>query len=250
MKKTLALVLALLLMLALGAPAMAAEGGEITVCIGPQPETIDPALNSASDGSNYIKHLFEGLYKYDQNGNGVVLGAAESVEKSDDGMTWTFKLRKDGKWSDGKPLTAADFEYSFKRFVDPETAAPYAADMGKFVLNGAEIVDGKKPVDEFGVKALDDNTLEVKMAGPCTFFEDIMAFPPYYPVRKDIIEANPMGWSTDVASLIGNGAYKVESWTMDSEIVMVPSETYYDAATLKNSKIIFKLIADPNAKLA
>ena len=250
MKKALALVLVLMLSLGLiSIPAMA-EDGVITACIGEQPETIDPQLNTTSDGSNYIKHLYEGLYKHDPNGNGIVLGAAESVAVSEDGLTWTFKIRPDAKWSDGKALTAQDFEYSFKRFVDPTTAAPYAADMGKFLLNGLDVIGGTKTLDELGVKALDDSTLEVKLAGPCAFFKDIMAFPTYYPVRKDIVEANALGWATVPATIIGNGAYKVESWTMDSEIVMVPSETYYDVASLKNKKIVWKLIADPNAKLA
>ena len=158
MKRTLALVLVLMLSLGmLTIPAMA-EDGVITVCIGGQPETIDPQLNSASDGSNYIKHLFEGLYKHDPNGNGIVPGAAASVEKSEDGLTWTFKIRPDAKWSDGQDLTAEDFVFTFKRLVDPTTAAPYAADMGKFVLNGLDIVNGTKPVDDLGVKAIDAKT--------------------------------------------------------------------------------------------
>jgi oligopeptide transport system substrate-binding protein len=250
MKKTLALILALMLSIGmLSIPAMA-EDGVITVCIGGQPETVDPHMNSASDGSNYIKHMFEGLLAYDVNGAGIVLAAAESYEVSEDGLTWTFKIRPDAKWSDGVDLTAADFEYSFKRFVDPDTAAPYAADMGKFLLNGADIVVGDMPVDELGVKAIDEKTLEVKLAGPCAFFEDIMAFPTYYPIRKDMVEANGAAWSTKPETIIGNGAYKMESWTMDSEIVMVPSETYYNVSELKNSKLVFKLIEDPNAKLA
>ncbi len=250
MKKTLALVLALVLSLGLMVIPAMAEDGVISACIGGQPETVDPQLNSTSDGSNYIKHMYEGLYKHDPNGNGVVLGAAESVDVSEDGLTWTFKIRPDAKWSDGKALTAEDFLYSFQRFVDPATAAPYAADMGKFLLNGMDIVNGVKPVTDLGVKVIDDMTLEVKLAGPCAFFKDIMAFPTYYPVRKDIIEANGEAWSTNPATIIGNGAYKMESWTMDSEIVMVPNENYYDAASIKNKKIVFKLIEDPNAKLA
>ena len=167
MKKLFALVLALALALSLVAVASAEEVQTINACIGSQPETLDPQLNSASDGSNYIKHLFEGLMKYDWNGEGIVLGAAESYEVSDDGLVYTFHIRPEAKWSDGQDLTAEDFEYTMKRLVDPATAAPYAGDMGKYLLNGLEISTGEKPVDELGVKVIDSKTIELTLVQPC-----------------------------------------------------------------------------------
>jgi oligopeptide transport system substrate-binding protein len=248
MKKTLAIVLALMLALGVyGGFAVAESDGTVTACIGSQPETIDPQMNSASDGSNYIKHLFEGLMKYGWNGEGIVNGVAESYTISDDGLTWTFKIRDDAKWSDGVDLTADDFVYSFQRLVDPATAAPYAGDMGGFILNGLEIVNGEKDPSELGVKAIDAKTLEVKLSGPCAYFTDIMAFPTFYPVRKDIIDQYGSSWITSPDTLVGNGAYKLESWTMDDQIVMVPNENYYDASKLVCKRLVFKLVTDPNA---
>lgn len=112
MKKLFALVLALALALSLASVVSAEEVQTINACIGSQPETLDPQLNSASDGSNYIKHLFEGLMKYDWNGEGIVLGAAESYDVSEDGLVYTFHIRPDAKWSDGQDLTADDFAYT------------------------------------------------------------------------------------------------------------------------------------------
>ena len=137
-----------------------------------------------------------------------------------------------------------------KRLVDPKTAAPYAGDMGKYLLNGLEIVNGDKSVDELGVKALDDKTLELTLAAPCGWFLEIMAFPTYYPVRKDIIEQYGDTWMTKPETLIGNGAFVLDSWSMDEEIVMVPNKQFYDVDKVTVGKLVFKLITDPNAKLA
>ena len=250
MKKLFALMLALALALGMVNLVSAEEVQTINVCIGSQPETLDPQLNSASDGSNYIKHLFEGLMKYGWNGEGIVPGAAEKYEISDDGLVYTFYIRQDAKWSDGQDLTADDFVYTMKRLVDPATAAPYAGDMGKYIKNGLAITTGEKPVDDLAVKAIDAKTIEITLEQPCAWFLEIMAFPTYYPVRKDIIEANGDTWTTDPATLIGNGAYTLESYVMDEEIVMVPNANYYDVDKLVAKRICFKLITDPNAKLA
>lgn len=249
MKRTLALILTLGLMLGLFSFAQA-EGPTIVVNIGSQPETLDPQMNSASDGSNYIKHLFEGLMRYEWDGSGIGLGVAESYEESEDGLVWIFKIRENATWSDGQDLTAEDFVYTMKRLVDPTTAAPYAGDMGKYLLNGLAIVNGEKEVDELGVKALDAKTLELTLEAPCGWFLEIMAFPTYYPVRKDIVEEHGDAWMTKPETLIGNGAFVLESWTMDEEIVMVPNEKFYGRDDVTVGKLVFKLITDPNAKLA
>lgn len=250
MKKFFSLLLALAMVLSMAIVASAEEVQTINACIGSQPETLDPQLNSASDGSNYIKHLFEGLMKYGWNGEGIVPGAAESYEVSDDGLVWTFKIREDAKWSDGQDLTADDFAYTLKRLVDPEVAAPYALDMGKYILNGAAITNGEKAVDELGVKVIDAKTLELTLEQPCVYFTEVLAFPCYYPTRQDIVEEYGEAWATDPETLIGNGPYTVESYTMDEELVMVPSETYYDLDKIVCQRICWKFIADPNAKLA
>lgn len=102
-----------------------AAAPEITACIGPEPETLDPALNKSVDGACYAVHAFEGIYKFDENGN-TILGQAEKVDVSDDGLTWDITLRDDIKWSDGEPVTVDDFIYSWQRAASPETASDYA----------------------------------------------------------------------------------------------------------------------------
>ena len=250
MKRTLVLILALVMVLGLMPGAALAEDASLTICIGSQPETLDPQLNSASDGSDYIQHLFEGLMRREWDGSGIGPGAAESYTVSEDGMTWTFKIRENAKWSDGVDLVAEDFVYGFQRLVDPATAAPYAEDMGMFILNGSAIVAGEMDPSELGVTAIDSKTLEVKLQEFSSVFMDVMAFAAYMPVRKDVIEAHGDGWFTRPETIVGNGPYKMESWSMDEEIVMVPNEYYHEVDKLVAKKLVFKLITDPIAKLA
>ncbi|MEG0339450.1 MAG: ABC transporter substrate-binding protein, partial [Oscillospiraceae bacterium] len=166
--------------------AVAGSGKELAVTIGPNPETMDPALNSAVDGGNMILHAFECLLIIDKDGKAVP-GQAESFEKSADGLKYTFKLRKDLKWSDGSPLTANDFVYSWQRAVDPATASPYA-DIFNVISGFADIASGAKTPDTLGAKAIDDQTLEVTLSAPCAYFEQLVAFATYSPVQKATIE--------------------------------------------------------------
>ena len=231
--------------------AAAAKHGALTVSLASSPETIDPTMNSSVDGATYAVHLFEGLLKYKWDGSsGTEPGMAASYTKSTDGLVWTFKLRPDAKWSDGKQVTANDFVYSWRRLVDPATAAPYGLDMGGFIKNGADIVDGKKKPEELGVKAVDATTFEVTLAGPCPFFDEIAAFPVFYPVREDTIKANGDKWIRDPKTFLTNGPYKMESFTTDVSLVVVPNENYYAKDKLGPNKITFMFLADENATLA
>ena len=131
----------------------------LSVQIGPNPETIDPALNSAVDGGNMLLHSFECLLVVDKDGQ-LAPGQAESWETSEDGLTWTFHLREGLKWSDGTPLTANDFVYSWKRVCDPMTAAPYAETVLGMVEGFSEAIGGDP--DALKVEATDDQTLNRK----------------------------------------------------------------------------------------
>ena len=139
-------------------------GLDLAVQIGPDPETVDPALNTAIDASNVILHAFETLLTFDEN-NDIVPGQAESFDVSDDGLTYTFHLRDGLKWSDGSDFTAEDFVYSWKRLADPMTAAPYAADMLSMVKGYDEAAAGD--IDALGVSAPDAKTLVVELSSPC-----------------------------------------------------------------------------------
>jgi len=187
----------------------AAEGKELSVQVGPDPETIDPALNSAVDGGNMILHAFECLLTIDQDGK-IAPGQAETWENSEDGLTWTFHLRDGLKWSDGSDLTANDFVYSWKRVCDPEVAAPYAETVLGMVEGFDEAIDGN--LDALGVTAVDDQTLEVKLSAPCPFFESLAAFATLSPVQEATVEANGDAWAIEPETYVSNGPFYVTEW--------------------------------------
>ena len=251
MKKVLALLFAALMVFSCFAcnTQGPAEEFELNVNIASEPESIDPALNTAVDGAVMINHMFEGLYKWIDNGNGVaklVLGQAESVDVNAEKTVYTFKIRENAKWSDGQAVTASDFVYSWQRLVDPATAADYCY-MADILLNANEIMAGEKDKSELGVKAIDEHTLEVTLHTPCPYFEEIMAFPSLMPVRQDMIEKGGDQWTFDLSTYVGNGPYKMESWEHNSKIRLVKSENYYDYAKLGPNAIIFALMDDANA---
>jgi oligopeptide transport system substrate-binding protein len=232
------------------APPATGKGAPLTVAIASSPETIDPQMNSSLDGASYLIHFFEGLARVKRDGIGVEYGQAESHTVSDDGLVWTFTLRENAKWSDGQPVTARDFEYAWKRLVDPNTAAPYGGDMGMYVKNGAAIYSGEKPVDELGVRVIDDRTFEVTLENPCAFFMEIAAFPTYMPVRRDMIEKEGDAWVRSGATYITNGPFKLSSFTLDDKMVMIQNPNYWDIANIVPSQLTFLFLPDTVAELA
>ncbi|MCR5546558.1 MAG: peptide ABC transporter substrate-binding protein [Lachnospiraceae bacterium] len=223
-----------------------ASANELDVQVGPSPETIDPALNSAVDGANMIIHAFEGLLKFDQDNN-VVAGCAETWETSEDGLTWTFHLRDGLKWSDGSDLTANDFVYSWQRVADPATAAPYGYDLLNQVVGYDEVSEGTADVTTLGVSAPDDSTFVVNLSSPCTYFDKICAFAVLMPVQQATIEANGDEWTTNPETYITNGAYYVTEYTPGEQIVMTKNPNYWDASSITFDTIVWHLIEDPNA---
>lgn len=224
----------------------AAGGGEgqvLSVQVGPSPETIDPALNSAVDGANMIIHAFDGLLKFDQDNN-IVGACADEWEVSEDGLTWTFHLRDGLKWSDGSDLTAEDFVYSWKRIVDPNTAAPYGS-----IINVVKGFDeaAAGDVDALGVSAPDAQTFVVELNNPCTYFEKLAAFATCVPVQQATIDANGDAWTIDPATYITNGAYYMTEFTDGDRIVFEKNPYYYDAENVTFQTIIWNLIEDVNA---
>ena len=231
-----------------------ADGYNLAVCLASEPMTIDPALNSAVDGAIMANHMFEGLVKWVDNGSGeaeLAPGQAESWEKTvnDDGtVTYAIKMRDGIKWSDGKDVTAGDFEYSWKRLADPATAADYCY-MIDMVQGYAEVADGSADKDTLGIKAIDDKNLEITLSYDCPYFEEIMAFPATFPVRQDIVEGNEE-WTYGPETYIGNGAYKMVEWSHNAYILTEKSETYYDYEKLGPDTIKYTLLDDNNAMLA
>ena len=231
-----------------------ADGYNLAVCLASEPMTIDPALNSAVDGAIMANHMFEGLVKWVDNGSGeaeLAPGQAESWEKTvnDDGtVTYAIKMRDGIKWSDGKDVTAGDFEYSWKRLADPATAADYCY-MIDMVQGYAEVADGSADKDTLGIKAVNDKNLEITLSYDCPYFEEIMAFPATFPVRQDIVEGNEE-WTYSPETYIGNGAYKMVEWSHNAYILTEKSETYYDYEKLGPDTIKYTLLDDNNAMLA
>ena len=224
----------------------AASAGEkiLSVQVGPDPETIDPALNSAVDGGNMLLHSFECLLAVDQNGQ-LAPGQAESWETSEDGLTWTFHLRDGLKWSDGSDLTANDFVYSWKRVCDPMVAAPYAETVLSMVEGYDKAIEGD--LDALQVAATDNNTLVVTLSAPCSYFGSLAAFATLSPVQQATVEANGDAWATKAETYISNGPFYVSDWVPGSYIMMTKNPYYWNADAIKLDGIKWNLIEDSNA---
>ena len=251
MKKLLVLALAFCMVFSLAACGGGGdeESKPINVCFASEPMTIDPALNSSVDGSIMIQHMFEGLYKWKDDGKGNAVlteGVAEKCDMSKDKTVYTFHLREDAKWSDGEPVTAEDFVYSWNRLADPNTAADYS-----YMLDPIKGFDSTKKGEVHpDIEAKDEHTLVVKLDVPTEYFKEVCAFPALYPVRKDMIEAKGDKWTYEPDTYIGNGPYKMKEWSHNEHILMEKSDTYYAADEIVAPAINFKLMDDVNAMLA
>ncbi|AGA67575.1 oligopeptide ABC transporter periplasmic oligopeptide-binding protein [Brachyspira pilosicoli P43/6/78] len=179
----------------------------------------------------------------DINGK-IVGGSSDKWEISEDKLKYTFHIREDAKWSDGKKLTADDFVYSYRRVVAPKTASPIAYLM-YYIKNAKDINIGKKPIDTLGVTAIDENTLTIELENPTLYFEDILASGGcYVPVREDIINKYGDDWTWNPESYIGNGAYKMTERKPDELIAFELNTNYWDYKNQVAKKINFVLIAD------
>ncbi|MCA2958923.1 MAG: peptide ABC transporter substrate-binding protein [Silvanigrellales bacterium] len=200
---------------------------------GDEPPSMDPTKQADSVSGAWLTHLFEGLMTTDKNGD-MVPGAAEKMSVSADGKTYTFTIRKNAKWHDGKPVTAQDFEFAFKRLVDPAYASEYSfiAETAQ-IVNATEIIGKKLPTDQLGAKALNDSTFEVKLKNPVTFFPSLMAFNTFFPIRKDLVEKHGDKFATNLESLVGNGPFKLVQWQKEASMRMEKAPTYWNAKAIK-----------------
>mgnify|MGYP000967206431 FL=1 len=245
-----------------GSTADGTNTAGFTVQYGSNPETLDPALNSAIDGANTIITIFEPLLLINEN-NEVVGGQAESWETSEDGLTWTFTMRDGLKWSDGTDLNAKDFEYSFKRMVDPNTAAPYAETClgmidGFEEAAGFPDADGNPTAepnpDALNVKASDDGkTLTIVLSYPCSYFDKMAAFATMSPVQQATVEANGDAWCTSPDTFVSNGPYMITDWTPSERIVLTKNPNYvggWDSSKIVSDTITLLLLEDSSASYA
>ncbi|SFK94453.1 oligopeptide transport system substrate-binding protein [Pseudovibrio ascidiaceicola] len=210
--------------------------------------SFDPQVNEDVSGSDIARNLFEGLYSQDNLGN-LVPGVALSHTVSDDNLTYTFKLRDNAKWSDGKPVTAGDFVYAWRRLASPELASPYQwyAELMS-VENADAVIKGDMKPEELGIKAIDDHTLEVKLTQPLPYFTAMTTHSSTFPSPKWAIEAHGAAW-TKPENIVSNGAYKLVKHVPQETAVMERNTNYWDNESTIIDKVETLVINDENIAL-
>lgn len=208
-----------------------------------EPGSLDPALAQGTHESWILDHIFEGLMKRDENGK-IVPGMAKEYKLAGDNVTYTFKLRDDIKWSNGDPVTAEDFEYSWKRALDPEMASTYAYQFF-YIKNGEAYNSGKVSRDDVAVRALDDKTLEVVLEQPAPYFLELTAFYSLFPVNQKVVEANS-DWAKDPSTYVSNGPFQLKTWEHKAKIIVEKNPNYYNASKIKLDGIEFSILEDEN----
>lgn len=234
---------------------------------GSEPGSLHPGTAQGTHESWILEHVFEGLTTRTPDGK-VIPGMAELPEVSKDGLTWKFTIRDGMKWSNGDPVTADDFEYAWKYALDPNTASVYAYQLyylegakefnsaGKAEVEKAEDGEEKektvipeevlKPYrDKVGVKALDEKTLQVKLAKPTPYFLDITLHYTYYPVNKKVQEQNP-DWYKEADTFVSNGAFKLTEWKHKESIKLAKNENFYEKDKINLDEVVFYMIEDQN----
>ena len=246
MKKIIAMLLVLAMMLSLAAcgGSKKADANVLPICLSSEPDTLDPALNSAVDGATMIVHLFSGLAKWSMDDAGIMSIVAdcatelpEAVDNGDGTVTYTYTLRDGMTWSDGQAVTAGDFEFAWKRAAAEETGSDYG-----YMF---EVVKGYP--NDLAVTAKDDKTLEVVLATNVAYWHELTAFPTYMPVREDVVSNE--AWATDPSTFISNGVYTMSAWEHDSVITLSKNEKHFDAANVTMPTIKFFLSDDSNNML-
>ncbi|OOM81882.1 oligopeptide-binding protein OppA precursor [Clostridium puniceum] len=227
--------------------ATTASKQEITYNLGADPRTLDPALCTDTTGSSILSNSFAGLCELDDKEKAVP-GEAEKWDVSDDKLTYTFHLKKDLKWSNGDPVKASDYEYEWKRLLNPETASEYAYQL-YYLKGGQAYNEGKGSADAVGVKATDDNTLVVTLEGPTPYFLELTAQPYYFPVNQKVVESNKE-WAADAKTLVSNGPFKITEYTIKDKVVLEKNDNYYDKDKVKLSKLTMKFVAEETSAWA
>ena len=231
--------------------ASAGSSSDMNVMLETPIESLDP--QQATDGTSFevIADYTDGLMQMDADGQAVP-AIAESYDLSDDGLTYTFHLRSDAKWSNGTPVTAADFVFAWQRAVDPAVASEYAymlSDIGQ-VKNAAEIIAGEKDKSELGVTAVDDVTLQVELNVPVSYFLSLMYFPTFYPVNEEFFNSCGDTFATSPETTLSNGAFVLDSYEPAATAFhLTKNADYYDAAKVQLSGLSYQVIQDSQQAL-
>lgn len=271
MKKFLSLFMAVILLFTFASCGSKKEIATdvLSVCLASEPNNLDPSLNSTADGATMISHLFSGIAKWTKDENGKLIIAPECVEElsegvlNDDGtITYTYTLKEGLKWSDGKALTASDFVFSWNRAASPTLGSDYGylfkviegydrmnelRDSDNTDEKGETIMEPLDPDAKLNVSAPDEKTLIVTLENPVSYWNELLAFPTYYPVREDIVADDK--WATDPATYVSNGAYKMTAWEHNSVITIEKNENYFDSETITMPTLRFYLSDNANNML-
>lgn len=213
-----------------------------------EPATLDASKATDQYAIQVLMDTCEPLTRYEEQKDGsnkITPAAAKSWESNDDGTVWTFHLRKN-TWSDGKAVTAKDYEYGAKRIMDPNTASQWGY-MLSCLKNGEDVLAGKKPTSELGVKATDDYTLEITLEAPTPYFLSLTYTNFILPIRQDVVEKYGDKYGADVAGLLSCGPFTMKSWKHNSEIILVKNNKYWDKKSVHLTKIDYKMITDNTA---
>lgn len=222
---------------------------EMRVNVNSEPFSLNPGLASDATSGGVLNQTFEGLTRIDKSGKPQP-AMAETITPSEDLKTYTFKLR-DAQWTNGDPVTAQDFVYAWKWALDPKNESQYAYQL--YYIKGAQAANDPEvggSLDEVGVKAIDDKTLEVTLENPTPYFLELTAFYTYFPVNHKVAEKNPKWYTEAGADYVSNGPFKMTEWSHQDKIVIEKNDTYWDKDTVKLTKVEMYMINDPNTELS
>lgn len=237
------------------APAASAEGGReasegekaLTYAVLEEPETLDPTMNNYSNSSTFLQNMFSGLFQLEADGS-LTNAMCHTCTVSDDGLVYTFILKDGMKWSDGSDLTAADFEYSWKRVLNPDTASPAAWEL-YYIKGGEDYNTNGGSVEDVAVKAVDDKTLEVTLNAPTPYFLYLTASSNFFPVKKDAVEgAEP--WTKSPETYVCNGAFTLAEINPQSSYVLKKNPNYFAADRVKLDRVDVVIIQSPESALS
>ena len=217
------------------------SGKWIYSAVSSEPGSLDPAISEGTHQSFPLRHLFAGLTRITESGE-VENVLAEKIDISDDGLVYTITLKEGLKWSDGSPLTAYDYEFSWKRLADPTMAADYAYII--YPIKGMEEYNtGSGSADDIAISVIDDRTFSFELRNPVAYFESLLGFYPMFPVSKALAEANP-DWAKNVETFVSNGPFVLKDWQPNAKLVLEKNPYYHDADLIKLDGISWDIIED------
>ncbi len=234
---------------------------EVVVNLGSEPSSMNTVLATGSIDGNVMRHIMVGLVSLDENDEPIP-GVAKDWDISEDKLTYTFNLRDDMTWTNGEPVTANDFVYAMDTLFTPAYGAKYAGTWAPLIQGAEDVLNSTTDeelataLENVGYKAIDDYTLEIKITGPHDYFLGVLAFMNFYPLNEKAVAdagaSDPLDfakYATEADNIVTNGPFIMESWSHESEIVLVKDENYYAADDIKLDKITMKMITDTNTAL-